>query len=97
MIKQVNDMYIIASNLRELWERLEITARESIKRGVTWSINKFFAGIGGKHIEAKRAAAPPVRKGIDISGTDLLIIIRNIFIHSYNFLPVLNSFMIAAL
>ena len=53
--------------------------------------------IGGKHIEAKRAAAPPVRKGIDISGTDLLIIIRNIFIHSYNFLQVLNSFMIPAL
>ena len=53
--------------------------------------------IGGKHIEAKRAAAPPVRKGIDISGTDLLIILRNIFIHSYNFLPVLNSFMIADL
>ena len=55
------------------------------------------SSIGGKHIEAKRAAAPPVRKGFDISGTDLLIIIRNIFIHSYNFLPVLNSFMIAAL
>ena len=54
-------------------------------------------GIGGKHIEAKRAAAPPVRKGFDISGTDLLIIIRNIFIHSYNFLQVLNSFMIPAL
>ena len=53
--------------------------------------------IGAKPIGAKRAAAPPVRRGIDISGTDLLIIIRNIFIHSYNFLPVLNSFMIAAL
>ena len=37
-------MYLIASNLRELRERLEITARESIKRGVTWSISKFFAG-----------------------------------------------------
>ena len=37
-------MYIIASNLRELRERLEITARESIKQGVTWSISRFFAG-----------------------------------------------------
>ena len=55
------------------------------------------AGIGAKHIEAKRAAAPPVRRGIDISGTDLLIIIRNISIHSYNFLPLENNFIIAAL
>ena len=44
MIKQVNDMYIIASNLRELRDRLAITAREAIKRGVTWSISKFFTG-----------------------------------------------------
>ena len=40
--------------------------------------------IGGKPIGAKGAAAPPVRRGIDISGTDLLIVIRNIFIYNYN-------------
>ena len=44
--------------------------------------------IGAKPIGAKRAAAPPIRRGIDISGTNLLIIIRNIFIYSYNILPV---------
>ena len=44
MIKQVDDMYIIASSLSVLRSRLKITAREAIKRGVTWSISKFFAG-----------------------------------------------------
>ena len=34
--------------------------------------------LGTKPNGAKRAAAPPVRRGIDISGTGLLIIIRNI-------------------
>ena len=37
-------MYIIATSLCELESRLEIAAQESIKRGVTWSISKFFAG-----------------------------------------------------
>ena len=36
-------MYIITSSLSELRSRLVITALESIKRGVTWSISKFFA------------------------------------------------------
>ena len=37
-------MYIIATSLEELESRLEIAAWEAIKRGVTWSIGKFFAG-----------------------------------------------------
>ena len=44
LIKKVNDMYIIATSLCELESRLKIAAQESIKRGVTWSISKFFAG-----------------------------------------------------
>ena len=44
MIKQVDDMYVTVSSLAELRERLEITAREALKHGVTWSISKFFAG-----------------------------------------------------
>ena len=35
LIKEVDDMYIIATRLHELDSRLEIAARESIKRGVT--------------------------------------------------------------
>ena len=44
LIKQVDDMYVTASSIKELRERLEITARESLKQGVTWSISKFFVG-----------------------------------------------------
>ena len=64
-----------------------------VEVGVDVRLSLSLTLIGGKHIEAKRAAVPPVRKGIYISGTDLLIIIRNIFIHSYNFLQILNSFI----
>ncbi len=66
MIKQVDDMYIIAKNLRELRERLEITARESIKRGVTWSISKFFAGrevniVSGHQVTLDPSGGTPPR------------------------------------
>ena len=37
-------MYIITTSLDELESRLEITAMEADRQGVTWSINKFFAG-----------------------------------------------------
>ena len=35
LIKQVNDMYVTTLSIKELRERLEITARESLKCGVT--------------------------------------------------------------
>ena len=41
--------------------------------------------IGIMPIRAERAAATPVRREINISEIDLLIIIRNIYIYSYNF------------
>ena len=70
MIKQVDDMYIIASNLRELRERLEITARESIKRGVTWSISKFFTGrevniVSGHQVTLDPSGGKPPQIGLD--------------------------------
>ena len=47
-------------------------------------VSSYFAvpkSIGRKPIGAKGAAAPPVRKGIDISGNELLIVIRLSLIH----------------
>ena len=37
-------MYILATSLENLSERLEIAANEAKKHGCTWSISKFFAG-----------------------------------------------------
>ena len=70
-------MYIIASNLRELRERLEITARESIKRGVTWSISKFFAGrevniVSGHQVTLDPSGGKPPLIGPDPSRVEKL-------------------------
>ena len=70
LIKQVDDMYIIAKNLRELRERLEITARESIKRGLTWSISKFFVGrevniVSGHQVTLDPSGGTPPQIGAD--------------------------------
>ena len=70
-------MYIIASNLRELRERLVITAKESIKRGVTWSISKFFAGrevniVSGHQVTLDPSGGQPPLVGRDPSRVDKL-------------------------
>ena len=52
-------MYIIARSLSELRSRLEITAREAIKRGVTWSISKFFAGRDVKVVSGHLVTLDP--------------------------------------
>ena len=70
MIKQVDDMYIIAKSMKELRERLEIAARESIKRGVTWSISKFFAGrevniVSGHQVTLDPSGVNPPEIGPD--------------------------------
>merc|ERR1711895_181681 len=70
LIKQVDDMYIIAKSMRELRERLEIAARESIKRGVTWSISKFFAGrevniVSGHQVTLDPSGVNPPEIGPD--------------------------------
>ena len=77
MIKQVDDMYIIASNLRELRKRLVITAKESIKRGVTWSISKFFAGrevniVSGHQVTLDPSGGKPLLIGPDPSHVEKL-------------------------
>ena len=43
LIKQVDDMYIIAGSSGELESRLEITVKASQKHGCTWSSSKFHA------------------------------------------------------
>ena len=77
LIKQVDDMYIIVSNLRELRERLVITAKESIKRGVTWSISKFFAGrevniVSGHQVTLDPSGGKPSLIGPDPSHVEKL-------------------------
>ena len=77
MIKQVDDMYIIARNLCELRQRLEIAARESIKRGVTWSISKFFAGrevniVSGHQVTLDPSGGKPPLIGPDPSRVEKL-------------------------
>ena len=77
MIKQVNDIYIIASNLRELRERLVITTKESIKQGVTWSISKFFAGrevniVSGHQVTLDPSGGKPPLIGPDPSRVEKL-------------------------
>ena len=44
LLKQVDDMYVLATSLENLGERLEVVAREAEKNGCTFSISKFFAG-----------------------------------------------------
>ena len=43
LLKQVDDMYILATSLENLSERLEIAANEAKKHGCTWLISKFYA------------------------------------------------------
>ena len=43
LLKQVDDMYILATSLGNLGERLEIAAKEAKKHGSMWSISKFYA------------------------------------------------------
>ena len=44
LLKQVDDMYVLATSLENLGERLEVVAGEAKKHGCTFSISKFFAG-----------------------------------------------------
>ena len=44
LLKQVDDMYIQAVNMKGLDRKLRVAAKEAIEYGCTWSISKFFAG-----------------------------------------------------
>ena len=70
LIKQVNDMYITASSIRELRERLVITTRESIKRGVTWSISKFFGGREVNIVSGHQVTLDPSGRQPPLVGPD---------------------------
>ena len=70
-------MYVTASSIKELRERLEITARESLKRGVTWSISKFFAGrevniVSGHQVTLDPSGRQPPLVGPDPSRVEKL-------------------------
>ena len=69
-IKQVDDIYVCASNLAELRKRLEITATESLKRGVTWSISKFFAGRETNIVSGHQVILDPSGKTAPKIGPD---------------------------
>ena len=63
-------MYVTVLSIKELRERLEITAREFIKRGVTWSISKFFAGrevniVSGHQVTLDPSGGTPPQIGPD--------------------------------
>ena len=70
LIKQVDDMYVTVSSIAELRERLEITARESIKCGVTWSISKFFAGRETNIVSGHQVILDPSGKQPPLVGPD---------------------------
>ena len=63
-------MYVTASSLAELRERLEITAREALKRGVTWSISKFFAGRETNIVSGHQVILDPSGKQPPLIGPD---------------------------
>ena len=44
LLKQVDDMYIQAVNMKDLDKKLRVAAKEAIEFGCTWSISKFFTG-----------------------------------------------------
>ena len=68
--KQVEDTYVTASSIKELRERLEITARESLKRGVTWSISKFFADRETNIVSGHEVVLDPSGKQPPLVGSD---------------------------
>ena len=43
LLKQVDDMYIQATSMDDLDQKLRVAAKEAIQYGCTWSISKFFA------------------------------------------------------
>ena len=63
-------MYFTASGLAELRERLEITARVALKRGVTWSISKFFASREPNIVSGHQVTLDPSGKQPPLVGPD---------------------------
>ena len=63
-------MYLTASSLAELRERLEITAKEALKHGITWSISKFFAGRETNIVSGHLVTLDPSGKQQPLVGPD---------------------------
>ena len=63
-------MYVTVSSIKELRERLEITARESLKCSVTWSISKFFAGRETNIVSGHQVVLDPSGKQQPLVGPD---------------------------
>ena len=86
-------MYVTTSSLAELRERLEITAREALKCGVTWSISKFFAGRETNIVSGHQVILDPSGKqqplvGRDPARVEKLTNIKQV----YHFLGLVNQF-----
>ena len=76
-MKQVDNMYILATSLGDLKSRLEIAAGEAEKQGCTWSIMKFFAGrdiniVSGNQVVLDPSGEKPPQIGPDPSRIEKL-------------------------
>ena len=64
-------MYILATSLVNLEERLEIAAGEAKKNGCTWSISKFYAGRVSTIVSGHLVILDPSGKNPPQIGPDL--------------------------
>lgn len=70
LLKQVDNMYIQAIDMKDLDKKLRIAAKESVEFGCTWSISKFFAGrpcniVSGFRVILDPSGAEPPQIGPD--------------------------------
>ena len=71
LLKQVDEMYVLATSLGELEERLEIAVGEAEKQDFTWSITKFFAGRVTNIVSGHQVTLDPSGKNPPQIGPDL--------------------------
>ena len=73
LLKQVDDMYIQAIDMKDLDKKLRIAAKEAIEFGCTWSISKFFAGrpcniVSGFRVILDPSGTEPPQIGLTLIG-----------------------------
>ena len=59
LLKQVDDMYIQATSMDDLDQKLRVAANEAIQYGCTWSISKFFAARTSNIVSGFRVILNP--------------------------------------
>ena len=76
-MKQVDDIYILATSLGKIGERLEIAAGKAEKQGCMWSIKKIFAGrvtniVSGHQVILDPSGENPPQIGPDLARIEKL-------------------------